>query len=87
MRYIDIEYLNKLVFDYIEMSLKKLYIKSFDYSQFSNLHLIGKGGFSFVYSVTFQGKEYALKILNKNLNMDSKTTKLFIREVIYYFCI
>ncbi|CAG8825091.1 22250_t:CDS:1, partial [Racocetra persica] len=42
-------------------------VKSFDYSQFCNIKVIGKGGYAIVYSASYEGEVYALKSLNNNL--------------------
>ncbi|CAG8738724.1 16011_t:CDS:2, partial [Cetraspora pellucida] len=47
--------------------LNKFNVKNFDYSQFHNTKIIGKGAFATVYSTVFQEKEYALKSLDNNL--------------------
>ncbi|CAG8741858.1 3873_t:CDS:2, partial [Racocetra persica] len=55
--------------------------KSFNYSQFSEINIIGRGGSAVVYSATFQEKKYALKSLNDNLFLDKKRFKKIKREL------
>ncbi|CAG8670865.1 2073_t:CDS:1, partial [Racocetra fulgida] len=55
-------------------------IKSYDYSQFSDVEKIGVGGYAVVYSATFNGQTYALKSLNNNLKFGDKEFKQFKRE-------
>ncbi|KAF0503052.1 kinase-like protein [Gigaspora margarita] len=64
----------------LELFLKDYNIKSYDYSQFSDIRPIERGGFAFVYSTVFQEKTYALKCLNNNLHLDVKAFKLLICE-------
>ncbi|CAG8568798.1 23890_t:CDS:2, partial [Gigaspora rosea] len=63
-----------------EIALEEFGIRSFNYSQFCDLQLIGRGGSANVYSGNFQGKKFALKVLNTNLPMDDKTVKNLTRE-------
>ncbi|CAG8433913.1 6744_t:CDS:10 [Scutellospora calospora] len=65
----------------LETYSKKHNIKNFEYSQYSDLKCIGKGGYGVVYSATFQGQQYALKSLNNNLNFGKKEFKNFKREL------
>ncbi|CAG8614019.1 2593_t:CDS:2 [Cetraspora pellucida] len=62
----------------VETLLKLYNIKEFDSSQCQNRELIARGGFSLVYSTTFQKKSYALKRLYKN---DNQALKLLKREI------
>ncbi|KAF0479088.1 glycosyltransferase family 2 protein [Gigaspora margarita] len=55
-------------------------IRSFEYSQFNNIKLIGDGGFAIVYSALFQEKKYALKRL-KDSSLDEKRFKPLRREL------
>ncbi|KAF0538384.1 kinase-like protein [Gigaspora margarita] len=56
-------------------------VKSYDYSQFSDLKLIGSGRFAMVFSANFQKRTYALKSLNKNLFLDEETSQTLAREL------
>ncbi|CAG8594101.1 11510_t:CDS:2 [Dentiscutata erythropus] len=70
-------------FDYskeLEKYCKDSNIKSFDYSKFSKLEKIGRGGFAIVYSTVFLEEKYALKSLNNNLSLDYEQFKQFVRE-------
>ncbi|CAG8726574.1 14664_t:CDS:2, partial [Gigaspora rosea] len=72
-----------IVFDYsekLQSYLNERNIKSFEYSQFNNIELIGEGGFAFVYSAIFREKKYALKRL-KGLNLDEKGFKQLRHEL------
>ncbi|CAG8560769.1 25079_t:CDS:10, partial [Dentiscutata erythropus] len=50
-------------------------VKHFDYSQFSDCKVIGRGGYSVVYSAIFEGQIYAIKSLKNNLSFDDKIFK------------
>ncbi|CAG8707093.1 5870_t:CDS:2, partial [Dentiscutata heterogama] len=66
----------------LEEYLKKNNIKSFEYSQCSNLKCIGCGGYAIVYEATFQGQKYAIKSLKNNLSFaDNKIYKQFRHEL------
>ncbi|KAF0503054.1 kinase-like protein [Gigaspora margarita] len=65
----------------LECILTDYSIKSYDYSRFSDIQPIGRGGFAFVFSTVFQGKKYALKCLYNNLHLDVRTFKLLICEL------
>ncbi|CAG8651866.1 23956_t:CDS:2, partial [Dentiscutata erythropus] len=65
----------------LETHLKSSRIKSFDFSQFRDIELIGSGNYATVYSATFNGQIYALKSLRNNLNLEDKTLELFKREI------
>ncbi|KAF0470041.1 kinase-like protein [Gigaspora margarita] len=66
----------------LEKYLKKKHIKSFEYSQCSNLKRIGRGGYAIVYEATFQGQRYAIKSLNNNLSFaDKKIYQQFRHEL------
>lgn len=61
-------------FEKLEADLKSHHRKTFDYSQFEDLNHIGTGGFADVYSATFNGETYALKILKNNLKLEEFKT-------------
>ncbi|CAG8693024.1 4557_t:CDS:2, partial [Racocetra persica] len=65
----------------VEKLLTKFNIEEFNYSQCKNRKLIGRGGFSLVYSIVYHEKSYALKCLNNNLGYDDKSVKLLEREL------
>ncbi|CAG8802170.1 14574_t:CDS:2, partial [Dentiscutata erythropus] len=52
----------------LEKYCKDSNIKSFDYSKFSKLEKIGRGGFAIVYSTVFLEEKYALKRICNSLN-------------------
>ncbi|CAG8458417.1 13245_t:CDS:2 [Cetraspora pellucida] len=72
-----------LVVDYSELEayLKLSGVKSFNYSQFSEIEIIGRGGSAVVSSAIFQEKKYALKSVNNNLWLDEKKFKQIKREL------
>ncbi|KAF0381914.1 kinase-like protein [Gigaspora margarita] len=55
--------------DYLKQQAEELIvqlkIKEFDFSKLENREKIASGGFSFVYSIVFEGNLYALKCINK----------------------
>ncbi|CAG8540250.1 21472_t:CDS:2, partial [Cetraspora pellucida] len=63
----------------LEASVER--VKKFDYSQFSDVTLIGSGKFTIIFSATFEDKKYALKSLNNNLKIDVKPIRLIKREI------
>ncbi|RIB10198.1 kinase-like domain-containing protein [Gigaspora rosea] len=68
---------------FLIQNLENMKIKiRFDYSKFSEVQEIGYGGFSTVYSASFQGKKYALKSLKKSLYAyDESFFKQIRREI------
>ncbi|CAG8630100.1 15567_t:CDS:2 [Dentiscutata erythropus] len=56
-------------------------VKSYDYSQFSDIRFIESGRFATVYSTTFQERTVALKSLNKNLRIDEGIIRIFVSEL------
>ncbi|CAG8614033.1 21918_t:CDS:2, partial [Racocetra persica] len=64
----------------LEKDLKKIGIKSFDYSQYKDHEIIGRGGCAVVYSAFFNNEKHALKSLNNNLSFDEKSLKRVKRE-------
>ncbi|RIB21854.1 kinase-like domain-containing protein [Gigaspora rosea] len=56
-------------------------VKCFDFRSSSDLKYIGKGSFSTVSSVIFEGRIYALKSLNNNIQMNKTQLKQFTREL------
>ncbi|CAG8778307.1 26347_t:CDS:2, partial [Dentiscutata erythropus] len=66
--------------EFIEERLKELNVKMFDYSQFSDLKLIGVGGSANVYSAKFYGQKFALKSLKNTLILEHKEAMSFIHE-------
>ncbi|CAG8726733.1 3842_t:CDS:2, partial [Cetraspora pellucida] len=64
----------------LEKDLKKTGIKSFDYSQYKDHEIIGRGGCAVVYSALFKKEKHALKSLNNNLSFDEKALKRVRRE-------
>ncbi|CAG8769438.1 8591_t:CDS:2 [Cetraspora pellucida] len=74
----------KALIDYSEELLEyfeKNNIKIFDYSERKNLKRIGQGGYAVVYSVILEGKNYALKSLNNNLDFDHNQFRQFKHEL------
>ncbi|CAG8807720.1 26272_t:CDS:2, partial [Gigaspora rosea] len=68
----------------LEEYLREKKVKCFDNLPLRNLRdleKIGHGGFAIVYSVTFQGKKYALKSLYNNLSLDDKAFRQIRREI------
>ncbi|KAF0494223.1 kinase-like protein [Gigaspora margarita] len=57
-------------------------VKNLDYSEFTNPRPIGKGATATVYLTTSRRKNYALKSLNNNLDMDKRKLKLLSQEII-----
>ncbi|CAG8736262.1 24549_t:CDS:2, partial [Racocetra persica] len=64
----------------LEKLLEEKSIKRYDFSQFSNLKIIGRGGSAIVYTGVHKGEQYALKTLN-NLYMDEKIMLQYADEV------
>ncbi|RIB28060.1 kinase-like domain-containing protein [Gigaspora rosea] len=80
----NIQSSEKILLEYseqLEICLKELNIRNFDYSQYSNLKIIGQGGSATVYSTTFKEKTYALKSLNNNLCLDGSAFKKLVHEL------
>ncbi|CAG8443150.1 16319_t:CDS:2 [Dentiscutata erythropus] len=57
-------------------------VKNLDFSEFTKPRPIGKGATATVYSTTSRRKNYALKSLNNNLDMDKRKLKLLSQEII-----
>ncbi|CAG8756128.1 10417_t:CDS:2, partial [Gigaspora margarita] len=83
--YPNVEKVNMILGEWAEMfekGLKESNIKSFEYSLYNDIKLIGRGGSSIVYAASYQGKTYALKSLKRNLVLDVETKKTLINEVV-----
>ncbi|CAG8772359.1 23607_t:CDS:2 [Gigaspora margarita] len=66
----------------LETSLKEYKVLEFDYSKYSDIKTIGKGGSSTVYSAIYGGKDkHALKSIRNNIILSKKEVKKFIKEV------
>ncbi|CAG8617364.1 422_t:CDS:1, partial [Scutellospora calospora] len=59
----------------LETDLKKYGIKSFDYTQYKEHEIVGRGGCAVVYSAVFDKEKHALKSLNNNLSFDEKALR------------
>ncbi|CAG8706021.1 18709_t:CDS:2, partial [Gigaspora rosea] len=72
-----------LEIDYLKQQVEELIvqykIKEFDFSKHENRKKIASGGFSFVYSIVFEGNLYALKCINNNMGCNA--FKLLKREI------
>lgn len=74
-----------LVIEYseqLEIYFDKFSIKKYDFSQFEDIKVIGRGGSAIVYEATLLGKKFALKILEYNISMDRQSFEKTKREVI-----
>ncbi|KAF0550434.1 kinase-like protein [Gigaspora margarita] len=65
----------------LEFNSKECKAKKIDYSKFSDHEYIGRGASARVYSVMFEGKQFALKALKINKLLDEKDAKRIIREL------
>lgn len=59
-------------------------VEKFDYSQISDVKSIESRKFMIVFSITFEGRKYALKSLNNNLQIDIKTIEQIKCEVTWH---
>ncbi|RIB08505.1 kinase-like domain-containing protein [Gigaspora rosea] len=80
--------MEKTLLDYskeLEDYFKKNNIKSFEFSQFSDLKPVGRGGYAVVFEAIFEGKKYAIKSLNNNLGFNYDLYRKFRHELKLFY--
>ena len=71
--------------NWIEEAIEKNYFKYYEYNHFSNIQIIGSGGFGKVYRANWidSHKNFALKSFS---NVNNVTVKEIVNEVIILYC-
>lgn len=80
---------NKMLINWIEEAISNKHIKYYDYKNFSNLKVIGSGGFGEIYSADWKNSRNTLALKSLKLNDVNNVTAVekLIYEVItlYYY--
>ncbi|CAB5381729.1 unnamed protein product [Rhizophagus irregularis] len=71
---------NESAYDWIEEAIAKRYIKYYDYKHFSNIEVIGSGGFGEVSRANWRNLEQYV-VLKSFFNLDSTTIKELSNEL------
>jgi serine/threonine protein kinase len=76
---------NKLT-QWIENGITGDYINYYDYSEFGNIKLIGKGGYSNVYRATWENSNTVVA-LKKFINIEDNSNNSLIKEIVNEVCL